>query len=149
MSALPNLPSVLVVDDSVEDWSILKRAFSKSNYQKRLSHIDDAQKALELLRTGNEAPLPSIILLDLNMPGMDGREFLAHIKSDPSLKSIPVVILSTSGDERDVRYCYEKGASTYIVKPTDMKTFSAVVDAFENYWFGAGSFPSNFPGVII
>ncbi len=76
-----------------------------------------------------------MILLDLNLPGTDGREVLAEIKADPQLKQIPVIVLTTSSDDRDVRACYQAGASSYIQKPVDLDGFMQAIERLNEYWF--------------
>jgi two-component system, response regulator len=82
-----------------------------------------------------KSPRPGVILLDLNLPGTDGREVLSEIKGDPGLKQIPVVVLTTSKDERDVDACYRAGASSYIQKPVDLDGFIKAVERLNGYWF--------------
>ncbi len=133
--------SILVVEDSPEDWLIMQRAIGKSNLKNRIFRVADGDEALDYLhRRGayadpSSAPLPCIILLDLNLPGTDGREVLAEIKSDPKLCTIPVVVLTTSKDERDIESCYAHGASSYINKPVDMERFLAAIARLRDYWF--------------
>jgi CheY-like chemotaxis protein len=86
-------------------------------------------------------PRPALVLLDLNMPGMDGKQVLTTIKRAPALKRIPIVILTTSSDERDVTQCYELGASTYIQKPVDFDALIAAVRRIKEYWFGVALLP--------
>ena len=76
-----------------------------------------------------------MILLDLNLPGTDGREVLAEIKADPQLKEIPVIVLTTSSDDRDVQACYQAGASSYIQKPVDLDGFMRAIERLNDYWF--------------
>jgi two-component system response regulator len=87
------------------------------------------------------SPRPALMLLDLNMPGIDGKRVLATIKQDATLKKLPVVILTTSSDERDVTECYELGASTYIQKPVDFDGLIAAVRRIKEYWFGVAILP--------
>lgn len=86
---------------------------------------------------------PALVLLDLNMPGIDGRKVLTTVKLDPALRRIPVVVLTTSSDERDVTRCYELGASTYIQKPVDFDGLIAAVTRIKDYWFGIALLPEN------
>lgn len=115
-------PSVLlVVEDSDEDYDMLSRAVKKSNIHCELYHCDNGQKALDLLKNQRQYQntqkfrKPSLILLDLNLPGTDGRKILEKIKSDAVLKSIPVVIFTTSSNRKDIEDCYEKGANAYCI----------------------------------
>jgi len=107
--------------------------------------VDDGEKALKFLK--KEAPYtdavrPDIILLDLNMPRKDGKETLAEIKADQSLRSIPVVILTTSEAESDIVKCYELGANCYIAKPISFEAFTKVVAMIEEFWFTIVKMPS-------
>jgi CheY-like chemotaxis protein len=138
---------ILVVEDSPEDWLIMQRAFSKGNMNNTLIRVENGDDALDYLYHRGEyhdqtkAPRPGIILLDLNLPGTDGREVLAEVKSDPNLRSIPVVVLTTSKDERDIEACYNQGASSYIPKPVDMKGFLTAITKLEDYWFEIAVLP--------
>ena len=87
--------------------------------------------------------LPALILLDLNMPGIDGRKTLALLKQDQTLKKIPVVVLTTSADEKDIEQCYQMGASTYIQKPVDFASLLEAVGRIKDYWFGMALLPKN------
>jgi CheY-like chemotaxis protein len=142
----PNQP-ILVVEDSPEDWLIMQRAFSKGNMNNTLIRVENGDDALDYLyhrgkySDHTRAPRPGIILLDLNLPGTDGREVLAEVKSDPNLRSIPVVVLTTSKDERDIEACYSQGASSYIPKPVDMKGFLTAITKLEDYWFEIAVLP--------
>jgi two-component system response regulator len=87
------------------------------------------------------APRPNLILLDLNLPKMDGREVLAKIKTDKSLKSMPTIILTSSELETDIQHCYENSANCYLKKPTDWDTFDHVVRSVNKFWFGLAKLP--------
>jgi CheY-like chemotaxis protein len=101
----------------------------------------DGDEAIDFLyRRGlfadpKDAPRPGIVLLDLNLPGTDGREVLAAIKTDPALRSIPVVVLTTSTDERDIDRCYQAGANSYVHKPVDLDGFVRAVQRLKDFWF--------------
>ncbi|HEY4588650.1 MAG TPA: response regulator [Thermoanaerobaculia bacterium] len=133
----PNQP-ILLVEDSPEDFETTERAFRRSGLKNPIIRCVDGDEALELLfRRGRfaDAPRPGVILLDLNLPGTDGREVLAEIKADPALKQIPVIVLTTSSDERDVQACYSAGASSYIQKPVDLDGFMQAIERLNDYWF--------------
>lgn len=140
---MPDSPSqpILLVEDSPEDFETTQRAFRKSGLRNPIFRCSDGEEALDyLFRRGQyaepgKAPRPGVILLDLNLPGTDGREVLAEIKADPSLKQIPVVVLTTSADERDVEGCYRAGASSYIQKPVDLDGFMRAIERLNDYWF--------------
>ncbi|HEY3568086.1 MAG TPA: response regulator [Thermoanaerobaculia bacterium] len=136
-SPSPSQP-ILLVEDSPEDFETTERAFRKSGLKNPIFRCSDGDEALEFLfRRGRfaDAPRPGVILLDLNLPGTDGREVLAEIKADASLKQIPVIVLTTSSDDRDVQACYNAGASSYIQKPVDLDGFMRAIERLNDYWF--------------
>lgn len=130
---------VLLVEDEPSDAHLVRSALKESKILCTLHHAVDGIDALEFLRCQGEAyraaPRPDMILLDLNMPRMNGREFLAEIKLDPALKSIPVVVLTTSDVERDIVTSYNLGAAGYITKPVDMEQFIDAIRQLGSYWF--------------
>lgn len=135
-----NLP-ILVVEDSMADFQTMERMFRKAGINNPVCHCETGHKAMEFLQGvsgGDESgfyPRPGIILLDLNLPGIDGREVLRNIKSDANLKSIPVIIFTTSDAPNDISECYENGANSYITKPVDLEKFREVVELIRSYWF--------------
>ncbi len=140
-------PVILLVEDSDEDYETIRRAFSQINLGNTLIRSEDGDQALDYLfhrgRYENpEAwPRPALILMDLNLPGTDGRAVLAQIKGDPDLRQIPVVVMTTSSDERDIAWSYAAGANSFIQKPL---SFAGVVDAMKRvkeYWFDLVLFP--------
>lgn len=137
---LPESQSILIVDDSVDDLEATKRAFVKANLRNTIRHALSGEEALSLL-SDEAASKPGLILLDLNMPGLDGRKTLEIIKGTDSLKKIPVVILTTSDDDRDVRACYELGANTYIQKPVDFDGLISAIRRLKEYWFEIAVLP--------
>jgi CheY-like chemotaxis protein len=132
---------ILLVEDSPEDFETTERAFRRSGLKNPIFRCADGDEALDFLhRRGRysepeKAPRPGVILLDLNLPGTDGREVLAEIKNDPHLKQIPVIVLTTSNDERDVEVCYRCGANSYIQKPVDLDGFMKAIERLNDYWF--------------
>jgi two-component system, chemotaxis family, response regulator Rcp1 len=109
-----------------------------------LNFAHDGIEAMDFLRRQGKftaAQRPDIILLDLNMPRKDGREALAEIKQDLDLKLIPVVVLTTSADEDDLRHSYDAGANSFVTKPADLQQFMNVVKAIEKFWFGISTLP--------
>jgi CheY-like chemotaxis protein len=137
---------ILCVEDDPDDRLLVEMAHRDSGVVNPLSFVSDGDEALEYLRrvgrhANREDEQPGIILLDLNMPGTDGRETLVIVKADPALRRIPVVILTTSSAERDIATSYDQGANSYIVKPA---TFAGLVYLFQrlcDYWFEIGSLP--------
>lgn len=135
---------ILVIDDNPADVDLAKDTFGSASTPTRIFSAHDGREALAFLRkTGahQRAPRPDLILLDLNMPGMDGREFLAEMKSDPELWSIPVVVLTTSGAEEDISRSYALRANSYMRKPVEFQQFIEVVDQIEQYWLNSVKLP--------
>jgi CheY-like chemotaxis protein len=136
----PNQP-ILLVEDSPEDFETTRRAFRKSGLKNPILLCSDGDEALDFLhRRGRfadpaKSPRPGIILLDLNLPGTDGRQVLEEIKSTDALKQIPVIVLTTSSDERDVSACYRAGANSYVQKPVDLEGFLRAIERLNDYWF--------------
>jgi CheY-like chemotaxis protein len=132
---------VLVIEDSPEDFEATVRILRKSGLTSPIFRCIDGEEALEFLfhrgpySDRELAPRPNVILLDLNLPGTDGRDVLVEIKSDAHLKLIPVVVLTTSSDERDIAMCYEAGANSYMQKPVDMHGFVSSIQLLKDYWF--------------
>lgn len=130
---------VLLVEDEPADAHLTRITLEENEAPCKLHHVKDGQEALEFLRRRGEpfqsAPRPHLILLDLNMPRMNGRELLQELKSDPQLAAIPVVVLTTSDSENDVNSSFQAGAAGYIVKPTGMDEFSSAMKGLEQYWF--------------
>lgn len=130
--------TVLLVEDEAADADLVQMAFEEGRLLATLHHVVDGVEALEFLRREGErfadAPRPDLILLDLNMPRMNGREFLEAIKQDPDLRKIPVVVLTTSDVERDVVASYDLGASGYVVKPVDLDQFMKAIQGIKSYW---------------
>lgn len=142
---LPKTQPILIVEDSPDDFEATKRAFSKANLRNEIKHCESGESALAYLR-GDANATPGIILLDLNMPGLDGRKTLEIIKKSDQLKTIPIVILTTSNDERDVQACYELGANTYIQKPVDFDGLIAAIRRLKEYWFEIAVLPKEGEG---
>jgi two-component system, response regulator len=138
---LPHSQPILLVEDSPEDFEATQRAFRKSGLKNPLVRCEDGDQALDYLyRRGEYAdparsPRPGVILLDLNLPGTDGRQVLSEIKKSEHLHDIPVVVLTTSSDERDISACYRAGANSYIQKPVDVDGFMKAIERLNGYWF--------------
>ncbi len=147
-------PLILIVEDSDEDFYTLLRATNQiSNIEQlllpyRLLRLQDGDEALDyLFRVGDyqtlEAPLPQFLLLDLNLPGTDGREIIQRIKQDPTLKKMPVVVLTTSSNPTDVQTCYYYGANSYLLKPMGVAEMRQTVEDLFSYWFHLALLPSH------
>lgn len=134
-SSLP----ILLVDDNDDDVEASMRAFKRTNLRNPIVRAATGAEALAMLRDGKVSP--GLILLDLNMPGLDGRRVLAILKGDVELRKIPVVVLTTSSDERDIEECYQLGANTYIQKPVDLDGLFAAIQRLKDYWFEIALLP--------
>jgi CheY-like chemotaxis protein len=130
---------VLLADDNATDAELTKRALEIGGVSRNIVWVQDGEAALDyLLRKGQYAQrpsgLPRLMLLDLHMPKIDGLDVLARIKSDPQLRAIPIVIMSSSDQESDMTRSYERHANSYIVKPVDFKQFTDQVSILGQYW---------------
>ena len=141
MRLVSSSQAILVVEDSDEDYEATRRAFAQSGLRNSVHRCEDGDEALDYLyrrekfESPEASPRPGIILLDLNLPGTDGRDVLRDIKSNTSLRNIPVVVLTTSDDEQDIQQCYADGANSYILKPVDLPGFLEAIQRLKNYWF--------------
>ena len=140
MSETSDTRPLLVLEDNNEDFATLKRLMRKQGLTNPVFHCVTGQEVLDFLRHQGPyndpatAPRPSLILLDLNVPGKDGRAVLQEIKSDETFKHIPVAIFSTSTNAKDVAFCYAYGANTYLVKPVDLGKLTRNLQLFFEYW---------------
>jgi CheY-like chemotaxis protein len=131
---------LLVIEDSDEDFEAFSRVLHQHAVINPIFRCTDGDEALDYLyRTGiygdpQTAPRPSIILLDLNLPGTDGREILQQIKQDEQLKNIPVVVFTTSSNPKDVDICYRHSVASYILKPIDINRLVETIQSFITYW---------------
>ena len=135
---------ILLIEDNPGDVRLTKEAFKESKILNNLSVVEDGAEAMAFLRQQGEytsASRPDLILLDLNMPKMDGRQVLAEIKKDPTLKNIPVIILTTSKAEQDILKSYNLHANCYIVKPVDLWQFNTVVQTIKDFWLSIVKLP--------
>jgi CheY-like chemotaxis protein len=139
---------ILVVDDDDADALMISEALESADRQATIERVADGQEALDYLRRQGrfaQAHRPDLILLDLNMPRMDGRETLAAIKSDEQLKAIPVVILTTSGATPDIVASYEHRANAYVTKPFGLDDFEATVRQIDRFYREVATLPSDGP----
>jgi two-component system, chemotaxis family, response regulator Rcp1 len=135
---------ILLVEDSPSDTALTIEALEAGKIANRLSHVEDGVEAIDFLkRRGKYAKAirPDLIMLDLNLPRKDGREVLAELKSDPDLKIIPVIILTTSHSDEDILKSYQYNANCYITKPVDFEHFIGVVKSIEQFWLTVVTLP--------
>ncbi|PWC56503.1 response regulator [Azospirillum sp. TSO22-1] len=137
--------TILLVEDDPADATLARRALKQGRIPCEVLHARDGVEALECLRRQGErwaaAARPDLVLLDLNMPRKDGREVLSEMKTDPELKSIPVVVLTTSDVQRDIEASYLRGANSFVTKPMDVEDFFALIRTVESYWFRTVKLP--------
>jgi len=135
---------ILLVEDSPADILITREAFVEARLLNDIHVVEDGVQALEFLRRQGayaSAPRPDLILLDLNLPRKSGREVLAEIKADESLKVIPVIILTTSNAHEDILQAYDLHANCYVVKPVGFENFLKAVQSIRNFWFSVVALP--------
>ncbi|PKN45602.1 MAG: response regulator [Deltaproteobacteria bacterium HGW-Deltaproteobacteria-17] len=145
IKSLGEMVDILLVEDNEGDARLAKEAMRDSKIRNTLHHVLDGEEAMAFLRREGkyaDAPRPDLILLDLNLPRKDGREVLAEIKGDPSLRLIPVVILTVSNAEEDILKTYNLHANCYITKPIDLDQFIKVVRSIEDFWLTIVKLPT-------
>jgi two-component system, response regulator len=136
----PNNSLILVVEDSDEEFELILRSFRKAGLLNPFFRCEEGEQAISYLfqKTPYMDPLlyprPGIILLDLNLPGIDGREVLTEVKNHKTLKTIPVVILTNSDSEEDIATCYRAGANSYIRKPVTAEKYASALQIIADYW---------------
>ncbi len=132
---------ILMIDDSKEDFEFAKKSFHKAGLNSALLHAENGKEGLDyLFRRGKFASekstlLPRMILLDISMPDMDGMEVLKQIKANKTTQGIPVIMLSSSVEGKDIKQCYELGADSYIAKPVSINGLFRAIEMLKNYWF--------------
>lgn len=135
---------ILVAEDDSDDRFLLESAFKEKGYDDRIEFVENGVELIEFLgnihdkKHGHEH-YPYFILLDLNMPKMDGREVLKEIKQHPVFKRIPIIVFTTTKNENEIRRCYELGANTYVVKPVSFDGLLRVLDDIRGYWFNTAA----------
>ena len=141
--------TILLVEDSDEDFLAFQRAFQHANMGHPIQRCTKGDEALDYLyRRGRYAaardqPLPALILLDLNLPGADGRSVLSTIKGDPQLACIPVIIVTSSANPKDIDTCYQNGANSYLVKSVNFLKFRQQIGVLTDYWLNVAQLPGN------
>ncbi len=137
-------PELLMVDDNPADIDLTSEVLAQSNQHFHVNAVNDGAEAISFLRHQGkyvEAPMPDLMILDLNLPRKNGQDVLAEVKSDPKLAKIPVVIFTTSQANADVARSYELGANCYLRKPGNLPDFVAVVQSLASFWLGFASLP--------
>ncbi|MGL4554221.1 MAG: response regulator [Gemmataceae bacterium] len=146
---MKTLHTILVVEDNPADVIILNRALRESGLAVELVVVRDGQEAVDyLLGQGTQthpARVPDLILLDINLPRMNGREVLQRIRAAPALGPVPVVVLTTSSRQEDIEQMYRAGANTYIQKPQEFGRFVEVLETIHRYWLGTALLPPRGP----
>ncbi len=133
--------TILIVEDSQDDKDLILRAFKKSNVQAKVVVLQDGAEALDYMYCAGayqdkaQFDVPDLILLDLKLPKIDGKEVLEAIRKNSVFKLIPVIVLSSSGERNDLNDCYALGANSYIKKPIDFKRFLDIIEVTIHYWF--------------
>ena len=146
MGAFTRPFEVLLVEDNAGDARLTREALKEGRILNNLSVVPDGVEAMEFLRKRGRylnSPRPDLILLDLNLPRKNGREVLEEIKSDPALRRIPVMVLTTSNAEQDLTSAYNLHANCYITKPVDLDQFMTVVRSIEHFWFHIVTLPAD------
>jgi CheY-like chemotaxis protein len=144
---------ILSIEDNPADVAMLKTLFSSVQASLNISFAEDGVEALDYLlgqgKYSHQPTRPDLILLDLNLPRKDGREVLKEIKQNKELKNIPVLVLSTSNNPRDISEAYSLGASAFVSKPMDLEWFQSVINAIEMFWLRVADLPNRRPETII
>jgi two-component system, chemotaxis family, response regulator Rcp1 len=139
------LINILLVEDNPADVRLTQEALKEAAHARTRLHVaGDGVEALEFLHKEGSfasAPRPDLMLLDLNLPRVDGRQVLAEVKGDPDLRRIPVVVLTTSPSDDDILHAYDHHVNSYIRKPVDLDQFLHVLRAIDDYWLGSVSLP--------
>jgi two-component system, chemotaxis family, response regulator Rcp1 len=136
---------ILLVEDSLEDAQMAQEALKDAKVENELHVVRDGESAMAFVRQEGEfvdAPRPHLVLLDLNLPGKDGREVLSEIKADPDLRRLPVVVMSTSSSEHDIQLAYDLHVNAYVRKPMNLDRLDEIVHAIDEFWFGVVTLPA-------
>jgi CheY-like chemotaxis protein len=144
---MKELRTILLVEDNPKDVELTLEAIAENNLANRVTVVNDGVEALEYLQFRGKYKLrkkgyPAVILLDIKMPRMDGIEALLAIRNDPALKTLPIVMLTSSREEPDLKKCYELGVNAYVVKPVDFKEFMAAIKQIGIFWAIINELPS-------
>lgn len=144
---------ILLVEDSASDARLVKEAAKEVSLPVDIRVAEDGVSAMEYLSraAAGQALSPDLVLLDLNLPGKNGREVLAEIKSSPQLKQLPVIVMTSSPAEDDIAVVYELNANSYVTKPADLGGFVRAITSIENFWFQTATLPAGVhkaPGAV-
>ena len=142
---MPHVAEILLVEDNPGDVALIRRALGTAKLTNTLHVVTDGEAALRFLRREAEyagVPVPDLMLLDLNIPRIDGREVLRRMRADPATSTIPVVVLTSSKAEQDIVETYDLKANCYITKPVDLDQFFSIVRSVENFWLAVVTLPS-------
>lgn len=134
---------ILLIEDLAADAVLLREALNDAGLGDDLIHAYDGRQALDVLQGGT--PLPQLVLLDLDLPGISGRDVLGIIRRDPRLQELPVVVLSTSAAPSDISFAYGNKANAYVRKPNGFRDLSRVADAIRDFWVRTATLPSAYP----
>jgi CheY-like chemotaxis protein len=138
---------ILIVEDNPQDVEMIKGEMSKGRIKNELFHVDDGAKAVDFLKhegpysKGTQFPRPDLILLDLKIPLLSGLDVLKVIKQDHALKNIPVIVLTSSDEDIDIKKAYDLGANSYLAKPVGLEAFVSVMQKLKEYWFVVARIP--------
>ncbi|MBD3316533.1 MAG: response regulator [Chitinivibrionales bacterium] len=135
---------ILLIEDNPGDARLTREAFKHGTVSSRLHSVGDGEEAIKLLRKEppfDQVPRPDIIILDLNLPGRDGREVLAEIKNDPALKRIPVIVLTGSTADKDIADTYDNHANCFVAKPIELADYMSMLEAIESFWLATVILP--------
>lgn len=147
MNKLNNKVTILMADDDPDDQILLKEALKENNIPNSVCFVENGEELIDFLHKRGKFEevelLPGLILLDLNMPKMDGRQALKLLKADPVLKKIPIVVLTTSRADSDILECYDLGVNSFISKPVNFAELVDITREISNYWLGTVTLPEN------
>lgn len=138
-------PDILLVDDSPSDLDLMRDALGASPYHSRVNTVPDGEEAIAWLHRGgvhSGVARPTLIILDLNLPRKNGRIVLADFKADPGLRTIPIVVFTTSQSHKDIFDCYALGANCYVSKPGSLEDFRKTVQSIEHFWLQVARLPA-------
>lgn len=128
---------ILLIEDSPSDAQLTIRSLKNSKLANQIHWVEDGEAAMDYLYSQGdyrESARPGLILLDLNLPGMNGREVLQAVKADPNLRDIPIIILTTSENQSDINFAYQANANCYVTKPVSIEQFTAVIQLISDFW---------------